>query len=655
MNRLLRVFGPATLLLGAALAMVAGLIFGGGAAPLAIGDPGDLVRWGVPTAKLLVNLGAAGTIGALVLALWALPDDRKEYGRALDVAAGSAALLAVASGASALLVYLSVTGQAASGSNEFGAGFGLFLTQIELGQAWLTTTLLAAIVTVLAYAVRNKTAVFWVAVLAAFSLLPLAQQGHAAGASGHNDAVSALGLHLLFASIWLGGLITLVIAAIGTDRTRLVVFLRRYSTLALVSVIVVAISGYVSAALRIGSLDQLTSAYGLLVAAKVGVLVALGVLGALWRRWLIERVARAATAALTTLVLVELAFMGLATGFATALGRTATPVSEDVDLSDLTPAQMLTGELLPPPPSLANYFSLWHPDIIWVLITGFGATFYVWGVLRLRQRGDHWPIHRTLMWLGGMAVLFYLTGGGVAVYEQFLFSAHMLGHMGLTMLVPILLAPAAPVTLALRAIEARTDGSRGSREWILIGIHSRYGQFITNPVVASILFAVSLWVLYFTPLLRWTMADHIGHEIMIVHFLVSGYLFVQALIGTDPVLFRFPYPLRLVVLLVTMTVHAFFGVTLMSSTGLLAADWFGAMGWGTPAIIDQQIGGGIAWGIGELPIIVLALTLVIQWSRQDERETRRKDRNADRTGEAELNAYNERLARMAARDQARGE
>lgn len=650
MSRSVRVFGPAVLLLAAVLATVATLQYGGGADEYALGDPGAVVRWGLPIAKLFVNLGSAGMLGAMLVALWVLPLKSAEFGKAVDIAAASAGVMTVASGTTAFLTYLNVSGQQASGSASFGAGFGLFLTQIELGQAWLTTTLIAAVVTVLTYAVRNPFALVFVTGLAAISLVPMAQQGHSSGASGHQDAVSSLGLHLLFASIWLGGLLTLVIVGVGLQRPRLIVALRRYSTLALIAFIVVALSGYVNAALRIGSLTQLTSEYGVIVVAKVLALVALGVLGALWRRALIGRAERALRGAFTTLVLVELLFMGVASGFASALARTATPVSEEVDLERLTPAQILTGELLPPSPSFANYFTLWHPDIIWVLITGFGTFFYLVGVWRLRRRGDAWPVHRAVMWVAGMIVLFYLTGGGIAVYEQFLFSAHMLGHMGLTMAVPILLVPAAPVTLALRAIDARTDGSRGSREWIMIAIHSRYGQFITNPIVASIIFAVSLWVLYYTPLLRFTMEDHIGHELMIVHFLVSGYLFVQALIGTDPVPFRFPYPLRLVVLLATMTVHAFFGVSIMSGTGLLAADWFGAMGWGTPAIEDQQTGGSIAWAIGELPIIVLALVLSVQWSRQDEREARRRDRNAERTGEAELNAYNERLARLAAND-----
>jgi putative copper resistance protein D len=139
---------------------------------------------------------------------------------------------------------------------------------------------------------------------------------------------------------------------------------------------------------------------------------------------------------------------------------------------------------------------------------------------------------------------------------------------------------------------------------------------------------------------------------MIIHFLITGYLFVQSLIGIDPVPYRLPYPFRLVLLLGTMAFHAFFGLSLITSSGLLLADWFGAMGrtWGQTPLGDQQTGGGIAWSIGEIPTVILAIVVAIQWSRSDAKETKRRDRNADRTNEAELNAYNERLARLAEHD-----
>jgi putative copper resistance protein D len=92
----------------------------------------------------------------------------------------------------------------------------------------------------------------------------------------------------------------------------------------------------------------------------------------------------------------------------------------------------------------------------------------------------------------------------------------------------------------------------------------------------------------------------------------------------------------------------------MSGTGLLLADWYGAMGWGTDALADQQLGGGIAWSVGEIPTVALAITVAVQWSRSDEKESKRQDRHADRTGDAELEAYNARLAAIAEQDRQRG-
>lgn len=656
MPRSVRVLGPAALIVVALAATFAGLAYGGGAAEQLIQDPGPVARYGVPVAKLFVNLGAAGMIGALALAVWALSPKRREFDLALDVAAASAAVLTVASGATGLFTFLLVTGVPFDLSDAFGQKLGQFVTTIPLGQAWLTTMLVAAAVTVLCFAVRNHTALVFVTVLAVASLVPLAQQGHAAGAAGHAAAVTGLGLHLVFASVWLGGLLTIVLLKGELGEKRLPVVLARYSTVALISFIVVALSGYASAALRIGDWDQLLTPYGMLVVVKVVALIVLGLFGAAQRRFLIGRMSRGdrPRGSFWWLVVAELAFMGLASGAAAALARTATPVSEE-EAGSLarTPAEILTGEPLPPWPEWTRFFTEWNPDLIWLLACGFGIFFYIAGVRRLRKRGDRWPIYRTVLWVSGLLLLAYITNGGVNVYEQYLFSAHMLAHMVLTMAVPVLLVPGAPVTLAARAIRARKDGSRGGREWILLAVHSRFAGFIANPIVAALLFVGSLWIFYYSPLFRWTMLDHIGHEWMIVHFLITGYLFVQSLIGIDPVPYRLPYPFRLVLLLGTMAFHAFFGLTIMSSTGLLLADWYGAMGWGTDALVDQQLGGGIAWSIGEIPTVALAITVAVQWARSDEKESKRRDRHADRTGDAELEAYNAQLAAIAEHDRPR--
>mgnify|MGYP006867921649 FL=1 len=65
----LRIVGPTILVVAALIAAVVGLAIGGGAAPRLTNDPGALVRWGLPAAKLIVNLSGAAMLGPLVLSL----------------------------------------------------------------------------------------------------------------------------------------------------------------------------------------------------------------------------------------------------------------------------------------------------------------------------------------------------------------------------------------------------------------------------------------------------------------------------------------------------------------------------------------------------------------------------------------------------------
>lgn len=655
MPRYAKIVAPATLVFAALVTLFVALAFGGGADPLLLVDPGAVVRYGLPVSKLLVNLAGAGTLGSLVLVLFALDSAKPEFGRALDVSAAAAAVWTVASGATAFYTFLLVYNQPIRLDDTFGQVLGTFLTSTELGQAWLATTLFAAVVTVLCFAVRNVTALFFVALVAVAGLVPMSLQGHRGGTADHDSATSALFLHVLFAAVWLGGLLTVAIIRPALERGRLAVVMRRYSTVALVSFVVVAVSGFVSAVIRVENVPNLLSPYGILVLTKVAALLALGVFGAAQRRYFIDRMTRAGASTAKRIfwgvVAAELAFMGIASGVAAALARTPTPVPQipASELTDPTPAELLTGRPLPPPVSFENLVSMWNIDLIWLLVAAFGILFYVWGVIRLRRRGDSWPWYRTALWVAGMLVLFWITNGGVNVYERFLFSSHMLAHMALGMVVPVLLVPGAPITLALRTIEKRSDGSRGPREWIMLLVHSTYFGVLSNPLVAAGLFTGSLWLFYYTPLFDWATTNHIGHEWMVIHFLLTGYLFVFSLIGIDPAPNRAPYPIRLVTLFATMAFHAFFGLALVTGTGLLLVDWYGAMGWGDPAIVDQQAGGAIAWSVGEIPNALIAIAIVVLWSRSDVREQKRYDRKAERDGDAELEEYNRMLAERAQR------
>ncbi|WP_460795961.1 cytochrome c oxidase assembly protein [Microbacterium sp. GXF0217] len=644
-----RVAGPAILLIAGVVATVLALIYGGGAEAPRLLDPGPVVRWGLPVVKMLSNVTGAVMLGSLVLALFALRTGTKPFERAMDAASAGAAAFTVASGTTAFLTFMSVFNPALSADRLFGEQLGSFLLNTALGQAWLITTLMGATVTVVAFAWRTWTPVLLTAILAAASFLPLATQGHSGDVAGHNIAVNSILLHTIGAAVWLGGLL-LVVLLRRTPDVAVASLVQRYSTLALAAFVVVAVSGLARSIIALGDWSGLATPYGGILVAKVVLLVAMGALGAWYRSRLIPKLDQNRRW-FWMLVLCEVALMGFASGAAAALARTEPPVGETPP-AVRTPAEILTDSPLPPELTLDRWFTEWNIDVLWLVLGGFGLVFYIAGVLRLRRRGDRWPIHRTVFWVFGVLLLIWVTSGALNAYQDYLFSVHMMGHMLLSMAIPLLLVSGAPITLALRAIEKRDDGTRGGREWIMWAVHSPFARIVTHPFVAAGLFVGSLWAFYFTDLFRWSMYEHLGHEWMVAHFLISGYLFVMSLIGVDPVPYRLPYPGRLITLIAVMAMHAFFGIAIMMQTGLMVSEWFGAMGrtWGPTPLEDQYIGGGIAWSVGEIPTLVLAITVAIQWSRNDTKVQRRRDRHADRTGEAELEEYNARLAELAAKD-----
>jgi cytochrome c oxidase assembly factor CtaG len=271
-------------------------------------------------------------------------------------------------------------------------------------------------------------------------------------------------------------------------------------------------------------------------------------------------------------------------------------------------------------------------------------------VRRLRLRGDTWATGRTVAWMAGCAALLIATSSGIGKFAPAMFSVHMGEHMILGMLVPILLVLGAPVTLALRTLPpAGRTGPPGPREWLLAAVHSPLARWLSHPFVALPLFVGSYYALYFSGLFDVALNEHWAHVLMNVHFLAVGALFFWPIIGIDPAPRRLPPAARLGVVFASVPFHAFFGVALMSSNTVIGGDFYRtlALPWVPDLLHDQQLGGGLAWASGELPLLLVVVALLVQWSRQDERSARRDDRRADADGDADLGAYNAMLRRLA--------
>lgn len=310
--------------------------------------------------------------------------------------------------------------------------------------------------------------------------------------------------------------------------------------------------------------------------------------------------------------------------------------------------QTLIGWEVPQPFSALTMLTEWR----WNLLFGTGALvlagLYLLAVRRLAARGVRWPVGRTVAWLLGCTTLLIATSSGLGFYSPAMFSVHMISHMTLNMLTPILLGLGGAVTLALRVLSPAGRGHQpGPREWVLAAVQSPVARVLTHPAVTAVLFVGSFYILYFTPLFDGALRFHWSHQLMNLHFVLVGYLFFWPLIGVDAAPHRLPHLGRLAVLLATMPFHAFFGIAVMSSSDVLGGNFYRQVGlpW-MDLLDDQKVGGGIAWATGELPMLLVMIVLIMQWSRDDSREAARKDRQAERDDDAELRAYNEMLARL---------
>jgi len=636
----------ALLAVGTGLAAAA---LSGAIAPTVIADPGLVVRWGLVVVRVIADLAAALTVGTLVLAAVAFPVDKNglAYRPALMLAAGTATLWALTH--VVLLVFsLAETVGTPPGGPEFGPQLVSFARDISFGQALASTILAAAVIGLLAAGATRISSAGLLALAAMATLVPTALNGHSNASADHETAVTSLGVHLLGASIWVGGLAALLLLGPSLSGPAFRPAVQRYSTLAGWAFAAVALSGVINAWPRLGGWSGLNTDYGLLVIGKTTALVLLGGAGYWHRTHTLPELAAGRRFAFAQLAAVELAVMGVAFGLAAALSRTPPPAAGE-RTTDL--AQSITGYPLPVAPTATRWLTSWQPDLLWVVLICLAAAGYLVAVRALQVRGDRWPVSRTLVFLLGLALLTYVTCGGPAVYGRVTFSGHMVMHMLLSMVVPPLLVLGAPILLALRVLPARGDGTRGPREWILAVVGSRFLKVLAFPPVAAVIFAGSLVAFYYSDLFELSLTTHVGHELMMVHFLLAGYLFAWVLVGIDPGPNRIGYPLRLILLFATMAFHAFFFLAVMNGNAVLQPEFFGSLGrtWGRALLADQQYGGGIGWGIGEVPTLLLTLVLAVQWSRSDDRDAKRYDRAADRDGDAELEQYNAMLAKLAGR------
>jgi cytochrome c oxidase assembly factor CtaG/putative copper export protein len=621
---------------------------------LGLPDPGALTTYGLPLVTGVGEVAAVLAIGFLLLAAFLVPPQRSgvldvDGYRAVRAASTAAAVWCVCA---VLMVPLSLSDTSGQPLADAVSPSVILSSvgQVDVAKSWVWTAALAFLLAVGARVVLRWGWTPPLLVLALATLLPLGLSGHSSAGGSHDIATNSLVLHISAASIWAGGLAALLAHArrrgAHTD-----VATRRFSAIALVAFVVMGVTGVLNAAVRLPVSDLLTTTYGRLVLAKVAALVVLGGFGWAQRRSSVAALAADPTARgpLVRLAGVEVLVLMATIGLAVGLSRTPPPVTTEIpSLTDVELGYDLAG-----PPTLARLALDWRFDLVFGTAAIVLAVLYGLGVRRLHTRGDAWPVGRTVAWLSGCLVLLVTTSSGVGRYSTAVFSIHMATHMTLSMLVPVLLVLGGPVTLALRALPAAgKQGVPGPREWIVTALNSRVAHVVAHPAIALALFVGSFYALYFGGLFDLAASHHSAHVLMNAHFLLSGYFFYWLAIGVDPAPRRLPPIGKLGLVFAALPFHAFFGVILMGTTQLLAGSWYRSLGlsWNSDLLGDQRLGGGIAWATGELPLLLVMLALVVQWSRADEKIARRTDRAAAADDDADLAAHNAMFAELRRRE-----
>ena len=579
------------------------VLAGGRAQPSIAGlaDAGPLTGWALPAVRMVFDLAAVTTVGALLVAgvllrqvapllsVVALP--------AVRSAPWSAGLWSV----SAVLLFLLTASETA------GVPLG-GLTVQDLGEhaaggperAPLVVAVVSAGVGLGCLLVRTLTGTRWLLTAAVVGLLPTTLTGHAASAADHELAVSSLVVHVVAATVWVGGLLGILLFV--RRPADLASAVPRFSALAAACFALVALSGLLSASDRLGlSVAAWSSGYGALVSSKVALLLVLGVMGWQHRRRLVPALAAGRPGAFWSLAGAEICVMGAAFALAVALSRTPGPTSTG-------PAAPIAAhgaghETLPntlEPVSLANLLLEWRVNAVVLAAVGLTAVAYVAGVRRMRTGLAPWPLRLSGAFAAGLVVTVLALSSGVATYASAMLSVQVAQFVLLLVVAPVLLVLGAPLTLLRRARSGQVAG----RHPALLPPPPPMITALLDPLALMVVVAGLVFAVYRTGLLHRSLGSTVLLLLVNVSALAVGLLLVWPALG-EPARSRSAVD-RVVPVLAAAAGLGLLAADLRYSDQVPVGRWFAELGWSwvDPAA-DQRLA-AVAALVGALLLLGLA-------------------------------------------------
>jgi putative copper resistance protein D len=264
--------------------------------------------------------------------------------------------------------------------------------------------------------------------------------------------------------------------------------------------------------------------------------------------------------------------------------------------------------MMPDAPDLSAVVTTWTLAPVADVLILAGTVGYVRLATRTGSSMQRWPRRRIAAWAGAVLTLVVALNSSVAAYAQVLFWVHMVQHLMLIMVVPVLLVWAQPVRLMVERGGPRTV----ERTTAVLG--GRIARAATAPPATLAFYAAVVVLTHLTGFQEVARADFWAHGLELVLYLLSGYLFLLPLVGSERTPWTVPYLLRLAILAASMGVDTLVGIVLMLTPHAVAPGYGTAHpGWGPGALADQEIAGAIMWVAGDGLMMLLMIVIGVRW------------------------------------------
>src|SRR5437879_438899 len=222
---------------------------------LVVGGTNSLTGWGLPMAKLVMELSSVGVIGMLLVCLL-LPEPGGQPSQAAPRCRRTASRLALAWAAATFVLLIfswsDVVAQpvtALSITKLFTDTTSTFPGVVD----FISSVAVALVIAAGAAVTESRWGALLLLLLACYNLVPMALQGHAS----HGTVLKySLIVHVIAVSLWVGGLAALLVH-VRKEPTLLAVAVPRFSTLALGCYIAVAASGILAVWYLLGTVPAL--------------------------------------------------------------------------------------------------------------------------------------------------------------------------------------------------------------------------------------------------------------------------------------------------------------------------------------------------------------------------------------------------------------